>query len=89
MTKINWQVRIKNYSFWAAVIPACLLLVQVIAVPFGYSFELEGINRQLLDIVNAVFALLSVLGIVTDPTTAGIYDSRQALTYEQPRKESD
>ncbi|MDQ0152602.1 phi LC3 family holin [Moryella indoligenes] len=37
---INWKVRIKNKSFWIAMIPAVLLLVQVIAAVFGYTLDL-------------------------------------------------
>ena len=35
---INWKVRIKNKNFWIALIPAVLLLVQVIAAVFGYTW---------------------------------------------------
>lgn len=87
MKDINWKVRIRNKSFWLAVIPAFLLLIQVCLVPFGYSFEMELISKQLLNIVNAAFAVLAIIGVVTDPTTAGVTDSKQALSYEQPRKE--
>jgi phi LC3 family holin len=85
MKNINWKVRMKNKSFWLAVVPAALLLAQVIAVPFGYNFEIDNINKQLLDIVNAAFAFLSILGVVTDPTTKGVSDSEQALNYEKPK----
>lgn len=84
---INWKVRIRNKNFWLALIPALLLLVQVVAAPFGYKWDFGVLNQQLAAIINAVFALLSILGVVNDPTTAGIYDSAQALTYEEPRKE--
>jgi phi LC3 family holin len=30
---------------------------------------------------------LSVLGVFIDPTTAGIFDSKRALTYKNPSKE--
>lgn len=85
MKNINWKVRRRNKSFWLAVVPAALLLVQVIAVPFGYNFEIDVINKQLLDIVNAAFAFLSILGVVTDPTTQGVTDSKQALEYDTPK----
>lgn len=84
---INWKVRIKNKSFWLALIPAVLLLVQVVAAPFGYQWDFVVLNQQLADIINALFAVLAILGVVTDPTTAGISDSKQALTYETPKKE--
>ena len=38
-------------------------------------------------IVNALFAVLAILGVVTDPTTEGIGDSQQALNYVEPRKD--
>lgn len=71
---MNWQTRIKNKTFWLALVPAILLLAQVVAVPFGYKFDIDLINKQLLDIVNAVFGVLTIVGIVADPTTAGIKD---------------
>lgn len=76
---INWKVRIKNKGFWIALIPAVLLLVQVVASVFGYNIDMGEIEDKLLAIVNALFAVLTILGIVTDPTTAGIRDSKQAL----------
>ena len=83
--KINWRVRIKNKSFWLAIVPAFLLLGQVVAVPFGYDFKIEPLNSQLIAIVNAVFAVLSILGVITDPTTAGVSDSTQALKYDKSK----
>ncbi len=88
MNSINWKVRMKNKSFWLAVVPAALLLIQVIAVPFGYKFEIDAINKQLLDIINAAFAFLSILGVVTDPTTRGVSDSEQALSYSRPKEDN-
>lgn len=88
MKNINWKVRMRNKSFWLAVVPAALLLAQVIAVPFGYNFEIDVINKQLLDIINAAFAFLSILGVVTDPTTKGVSDSEQALSYSKPKQDN-
>lgn len=82
-----WKVRIKNKSFWIALIPAVLLLVQVTAAVFGYILNLGELGDKLLAVMNALFAVLAILGIVTDPTAAGIGDSRQALTYQTPKKE--
>lgn len=86
MKNINWVVRIKNKAFWVALIPAVLLLIQVVAAVFGYTLDLGDLGNKLLDVVNAVFAVFAVLGVVTDPTTKGITDSDQALTYTEPKK---
>lgn len=83
---INWKVRIRNKNFWLALIPAVLLLIQTILVPFGYKWDFAGLSKELTAIINAVFAVLSILGVVTDPTTAGVGDSEQALTYNEPKK---
>lgn len=86
---INWTVRLKNKTFWLALIPAVLLLVQVIAAVFGYTLDLGDLGNKLLEVINALFAVLAILGIVTDPTTAGISDSTQALTYEKPKEKEE
>lgn len=83
---INWTVRFKNKSFWLSFIPAVLLLVQVVAALFGFELDLGDIGNRLIDVVNAVFAVLAILGIVTDPTTSGVSDSAQALTYDRPKE---
>lgn len=84
---INWLVRLKNKNFWLALVPAVLLLIQVVAAVFGFELDLGDLGNRILDVVNALFAVLAILGIVTDPTTAGISDSKQALTYTEPKKE--
>ena len=58
MKNINWIVRIKNKAFWVALIPAVLLLIQVVAAVFGYTLDLGDLGNKLLDVVNAVFAVL-------------------------------
>lgn len=75
---IDWKARIKNKSFWLALVPAVLLLVQVCAAPFGYAWDFGVLNAQLAAIVNALFAVLAILGIVADPTTKGMGDGEQA-----------
>lgn len=83
---INWRVRLKNKAFWVAFIPALLLLAQVVAAVFGYTLDLGDLGNKLLAVVNAVFALLAILGVVTDPTTAGVSDSTQAMGYDSPKE---
>lgn len=79
---INWKIRIKNKTFWLTLIPAVLLLVQAVSAPFGYTWDFVVLNQQLAAIINALFAVLAILGVVTDPTTKGVGDSERALTYD-------
>ena len=84
---INWKVRLKNKNFWLSLVPAILLMIQVVAAPFGLVLDFGELGNQLLAIVNAIFAVLVILGIVEDPTTAGVGDSARALTYTEPKKD--
>ena len=86
---MNWRVRIKNKTFWLAVIPAVALVVQAVAALFGYTIDLTTTVGKLQAVVNAVFALLVILGIVVDPTTDGIGDSNRAMNYDEPWKDEE
>lgn len=81
---INWKVRLKNVNFWLAAIPAALLVAQSIAALFGFALPVQAVEGKLLDLINAVFGLLTILGIVNDPTTRGLRDSARALGYREP-----
>ena len=81
---INWKVRIRNKLFWAELIPALALVVQAVASVFGWTLDFTTLVGKLLAVVDAVFALLVILGIVVDPTTAGVGDSTRAMSYEEP-----
>ena len=82
---INWQVRIKNKTFWLTIIPAVLLLIQVVAAVFGFTLDLGGLGNRLIDVVNAGVAVLGILGGVNDPATEGTSDSVEAMQYKRPK----
>ena len=83
--KINWIVRLNNKAFWMAIIPAILLLAQQVCGMFGIKIEIAGLSDQLLSIIGTVFAILSLIGVVNDPTVATLSDSNQAMTYTEPK----
>ena len=83
---INWKVRFKNKRFVLAFIAGLLLLVKQVSVLFGYNLNIELFSTNINNIVDAVFLLLGLLGIVNDPTTQGFSDSEQAMTYEKPKQ---
>ena len=83
---INWKVRVRNKAFWVALIPALLLLVQQVCAVVGVQLDFGDLQAQLVAIVGTVFTLLAILGIVADPTPAGVGDSEQAMTYTEPKE---
>lgn len=86
-TKVNLKVRVKNPWFWIG-------LLGVILTAMGVSPEMltswQAVYEALIDLVTNPYALFSVgiavLGIFIDPTTAGVGDSTQALSYLTPKK---
>lgn len=82
---INWKPRIKNKNFWITFIPLILLLIQTIASIFNFTIEFGELGNKLLAVVDVVFALLALLGVINDPTTATFSDSKLAMTYDAPK----
>lgn len=82
---INWKVRFGNKIWCISFASAIIIAVQVIAAMFGFTIDLGGLMEKLKDVINAVFLVLALLGIVTDPTTAGVNDSYQAMAYKEPK----
>ncbi|WP_066064642.1 phage holin [Neobacillus soli] len=86
---INWKVRLKNRNWVIAFISQIMIVAQLV---LGALHSLGVIDFQLTDAIqnsiltgaNAVFVLLSMLGLVQDPTTKGYGDSTRALTYKDP-----
>lgn len=83
--RINWTVRLKNKTFWLTAIPALLLLGSQVAALFGFNWDYTPLAQQLSAICGTVFGLLALLGVVNDPTTGGVSDSIQALSYTKPK----
>ena len=73
--KINWKLRFKNKATLAAIVATAILLAQQL----GFKLP-DNIN----DVANAALTLLVLLGVVNDPTTAGLSDSKRALDYQEP-----
>ncbi|MEH6957455.1 phage holin, partial [Neobacillus drentensis] len=76
---INWKVRLKNRNWVIAIISQIMIVAQMVLAclnSFGLiDFQLtDAIQNGVLTFVNAVFVLLSMLGIVQDPTTKGYGD---------------
>jgi len=81
--KVNWKLRFSNkVTLTAIVLAAIALIYQVLAI-IGVTPQIS--ESQLVQLAGMVINLLAVLGIITDPTTAGVSDSDQALGYDKPK----
>lgn len=83
---VNWKVRIRNKSFWMTLIPALALFAQALAACFDIKLDLGAQTDKILAVVNTLFVVLGVLGVVNDPTTFGLNDSDRAMQYDEPAK---
>ena len=79
MIKINWRVRLRNKTFWLTLVPLLVLLTQQIG--------LNWVPENWESIFGTLMAILTVVGIINDPTTPGITDSAQALSYYEPKQD--
>lgn len=80
--KINWTVRLKNKVWLATMIS---FLISTVYQWLGY-FDIAPVVTQdaVLQLASAVLQILSLLGLIVDPTTAGVADSERAMRYETP-----
>lgn len=76
---INWKLRFKNKATLLAIAGTLILLAQQLGLKLPDNIE---------DVVNTVLTLLVLLGVINDPTTAGLKDSETALTYDKPKEEN-
>lgn len=89
MNRINWKVRVKNVYFWITIISAIFVLLATVLPLFGIDADLETAEDKITAIIRAVFSALAAIGVINDPTTAGLNDSNQAMTYDHPKTSQD
>lgn len=82
---MNWKLRFKNKAVLTGIVSAILLFVKQITDIFGIDINTQ--LEQVSGVLGALLALLTGLGVITDPTTRGVSDSGIAQTYDKPRDE--
>ena len=88
---MNLKVRMKNWSFWVSVL---ISIGAPILAYFGLTAAdittWSALGRVLLEAVSNPYVvglvLVSLYNALIDPTTKGIKDSAQALTYAKPKE---
>lgn len=89
---INWKVRFKNPVFIANLLMSILL---PILTYFGLTTKDLTTWSKLWEVLVGALSnpyvlgtiVISVWNAVNDPTTAGIKDSNEAMTYNKPKEE--
>lgn len=80
---INWTVRLRNKTWLASMLA---LIVTFVYDMLAMLDVVPPVGEEwVLDVINTALMLLGMLGVVTDPTTKGMGDSAQALTYTEPK----
>ena len=82
---INWRVRLQNKTFLTGLIS----LVVVFVYDLLQLLEIAPTVTQsaVMQVAEGVLMILGMVGVIADPTTNGLTDSKQAMTYTSPKKD--
>ena len=85
--KVNWKVRFKNKT-WLS-----MFLGLIIGFVFNLlkMFDVVPVVTEnfVMQIVGQVLTFLGLIGVLVDPTTAGLNDSERAMNYEEPWRDEE
>ena len=87
MNKINWKVRLQSGSWWMGIISA--VVVAVFAILRIFKVETSVTQDDIMNAATLILMIPAAIGIISDPTTKGVSDSQQALTYDSPKKDEE
>lgn len=80
---LNWKVRFKNKVWLMTFIGAIITFVYQLLAMFNVVPKIS--EDTVVQLVGLILNVLVGIGVIQDPTTAGIEDSKQALTYNEPK----
>lgn len=80
--KLNWKVRFKNKIWLASFIS--LIVGFVFSMLALFDVYPKVTQSMVMQIVDQVLTFLGLIGVIVDPTTAGIEDSNRAMGYAEP-----
>ncbi len=79
---INWRVRFRNRIWLGSFLSLTVGFVYSMLALFDVYPEVT--QNHIVQLVNQVLTFLGLIGVIVDPTTAGIGDSERALGYTEP-----
>ncbi len=80
--KINWKVRFKNKVWLASFISLIIGFIYSLLALFDVFPQIT--QNTVLQLLDQLLTFLGLIGVITDPTTAGLGDSNRAMSYEEP-----
>lgn len=80
--KVNWRVRFKNKIWLSAFISAIIVILYTLFDIIGFIPDIS--EYSLTRIVESCLLIMSLTGVIVDPTTTGIGDSNRAQGYFEP-----
>ena len=85
LLNINWKIRFQDKTFLTGLIS----LVVVFIYDLLQLLEIAPAVTQsaVMQVAEGILTILGMLGVIADPTTAGLSDSKQALTYTSPKQD--
>lgn len=86
---INWKVRIKSPQFWTGLVGAAGVCAVAVANALGFTLDITEWSEAANSIIAGVFTILTLVGVVADPTTQGVCDSSQAMEYTAPKPKTE
>lgn len=81
--KIKWKLRLQNKATLIALSTAIIAFIYQILGLIGIAPSIS--ESQIVECAGMLINILAMLGIVIDPTTAGVNDSAQVLKYDEPK----
>lgn len=81
---MNLKVRLKNVTFWITFLPMCVSFIYQVLSLFNIVPKIS--ENDVINVITTIITFLGNIGVLIDPTTKGITDSSQAMTYEVPKE---
>lgn len=82
---INWKIRFQNKTFLTGLISLVVVFIYDLLQLLGIAPVVT--QSAVMQVAEGLLTILGMLGVIADPTTAGLSDSKQALTYTSPKQD--
>ena len=83
--QINWKVRFQNKTFLTGLISLVVVFIYDLLQLLGIAPVVT--QSAVMQVAEGILTILGMVGVIADPTTAGLSDSKQAMTYNAPKQD--